>query len=176
MQPDEAAQTVECLYETWYSRLLGYTAGLVPQLSSAEEIVQDTFFDLYKALRVGQKVEYPKAWTMCVARRKASQRLGEEFGSDQPHEAIESAEPVGEWADEVEAAIDCERVRHQLHVLSRREYEVLMLRLEPMKYRQIAASLGISINTVNVLLARALEKLQRVNGIEPATRTARRAK
>jgi DNA-binding CsgD family transcriptional regulator len=47
-----------------------------------------------------------------------------------------------------------------LHVLTRREGEVLLLRLESLKYREIADQLGISINSVNTLLSRALKKLQ----------------
>jgi RNA polymerase sigma-70 factor (ECF subfamily) len=161
MTRDEAAQFVDELHDAWHTRLLGYATQLVPQRSSAEEIVQEVFFELYKALRAGQTVEYPKAWTMCVARRKASQRMGEEFRTEQPHEDLDAIEPSGEWARGVEAAIDCERVRACMHSLTPREYEALTLRLEPMKYREIAAALGISINSVNVLLSRALEKLQR---------------
>jgi RNA polymerase sigma-70 factor (ECF subfamily) len=161
MTRDQAARFVDELYDFWYPRLLGYATRLAPMRSSAEEVVQEAFFDLYKALRAGQKVEYPKAWTMCVVRRKMSQRLGEEFGADQAHEAIESAEPWGEWVHAVEEAVDCERVRARLGLLSPREHEVLMLRLESMRYREIAEALGISINSVNTLLARALEKLQR---------------
>ena len=51
-------------------------------------------------------------------------------------------------------------VRNLLSVLSPREEEVLLLRLEALKYREIAEQLGIGINSVNTLLARALRKLQ----------------
>jgi DNA-binding CsgD family transcriptional regulator len=47
-----------------------------------------------------------------------------------------------------------------LSVLTSREQEVVMLRMEDMKYREIACALGISRNSVNTLLARALRKLQ----------------
>jgi RNA polymerase sigma-70 factor (ECF subfamily) len=175
MTRDQAAQFVDELYDSWYARLLGYAIRLARMRSSAEEVVQEVFFDLYKALRAGQKVEYPKAWTMCVVRRKLSQRLGESFGADQPHEDIATAEPAGEWAHAVEEAVDCERVRARLGLLSPREHEVLMLRLESMRYREIAEALGISINSVNTLLARALEKLQRAMKA-PRAATAREGK
>ena len=51
-------------------------------------------------------------------------------------------------------------IRNLLSVLSPREEEVLLLRLEALKYREIAEQLGISMNSVNTLLARALRKLQ----------------
>ena len=51
-------------------------------------------------------------------------------------------------------------IRDLLSVLSPREEEVLLLRLDALKYREIADQLGISMNSVNALLARALRKLQ----------------
>jgi len=51
-------------------------------------------------------------------------------------------------------------IRSLLSVLSPREEEVLLLRLEALKYREIAEQLGISMNSVNTLLARALRKLE----------------
>ena len=54
-----------------------------------------------------------------------------------------------------------------LCLLSRREEEVLLLRLEAMKYREIADQLGISMNSVNTILARALQKLKKVAAQNP---------
>jgi RNA polymerase sigma factor (sigma-70 family) len=51
-------------------------------------------------------------------------------------------------------------IRSLLSVLSPREEEVLLLRLEALKYREIAEQLGISMHSVNTLLARALRKLE----------------
>lgn len=45
-------------------------------------------------------------------------------------------------------------------VLSKREEEVLMLRLSSLKYREIGEELGITTRAVSTLLARALAKLQ----------------
>ena len=52
-------------------------------------------------------------------------------------------------------------IQNLLRLLSPREQEPLLLRLEAMKYREIADRLGISVNSVNSLLARALQKLQK---------------
>jgi CheY-like chemotaxis protein len=47
-----------------------------------------------------------------------------------------------------------------LSILSSREEEVLLLRLQSLKYSEIAGQLGISVKTVGVLLTRALRKLE----------------
>ena len=56
------------------------------------------------------------------------------------------------------------RIREQI---TRREEEVLLLRLKALKYRRIAAQLGISPNSVKTLLARALRKMQRASSMDP---------
>jgi len=43
---------------------------------------------------------------------------------------------------------------------------VLLLRLEALKYREIAEQLGISMNSVNTLLARALRKLEDATALQ----------
>jgi RNA polymerase sigma-70 factor (ECF subfamily) len=170
MNRDKAAEFVDALFDAWYPSLLRYTCGLVKQRATAEEIVQETFLDLYRALRAGNHIEYPKAWSMCVARRKAMDVSRQPFGSERLHETLESPELAGDWVAAAELTIDCDRVRAHMDLLSVREQEVLLLRLESMKYREIAAALGISINSVNTLLARALTKLQ--TALAPAARRA----
>src|SRR4029079_11069927 len=123
---EQAATVVDALFDTWYAQLLRYTIRLVRQKSTAEEVVQDTFLDFYKTLRAGSEVQYPKAWTMCVVRRKIFERRQEPFGIDQEHEALDGAAALtGDGSDEVVLAIDCERLRQHLNNLSVREEEVL---------------------------------------------------
>ena len=161
MNQEHATALVDELFESWYPHLVRYATRLTGQRPSAEEIVQDTFLDLYKSLRGGQSVAHPKAWTMAVVRHKAFDRRREPFGVDQQHEPLDGEHGANsDWCNELHTAIDCQRVRSHLSLLSVREEEVLMLRLQSMKYREIAESLGISINSVNTLLARALEKMQ----------------
>jgi RNA polymerase sigma factor (sigma-70 family) len=74
-----------------------------------------------------------------------------------PHESLDDLEIAGEATTELSGFGD---IRSLLSLLSPREEEVLLLRLEALKYREIAEQLGISMNSVNTLLARALRKLQ----------------
>lgn len=49
-----------------------------------------------------------------------------------------------------------------LSVLTCRQAEILQMRAKPMRYAEIAEFLGISVNTVKTLLARAIRKMQEV--------------
>lgn len=75
------------------------------------------------------------------------------------YEPLDELEIADKTVNELPDMLD---IRRLLSVLTPREEEVLLLRLEALKYREIADQLGISVNSVNTLLARALRKLQQV--------------
>lgn len=119
----------------------------------AEDLAQETFCELYKSLRSGRTIDYPKAWTLCVLKREMNRRLKDRSLYDPLNELDFAGGPT----PGISAVDDLQSL---FHVLTHREGEVLLLRLESLKYREIADQLGISINSVNTLLSRALKKLQ----------------
>ena len=156
-----ANQLVTSLYETHYAILVRFGARYLGTLDSAEDVVQEAFTDLYEALRSGAEIANAPAWATCVVRRKIFKRHEKASVRIKPLqdidcEQLEALSP-GEAADYERWDHD---VRDLFHVLSRREEEVIVLRLSGMKYREIADELGVSPNSVNVFLARALRKLQ----------------
>jgi RNA polymerase sigma factor (sigma-70 family) len=67
-----------------------------------------------------------------------------------------------EWEDD--------RLTPLLVVVSAREEEVLLLRVQGLEYRQIAAALEISTNSVKTLLARGIRKMKQASGGGPPAR------
>ncbi len=157
MDREEASRLVTMLFDRWYSFLVRYATRSTGSFELAEDLAQDTFMQLYKALREGKTIEHPKAWTLCVLRRSLS-RVTRIMSRDreliEPFNEAELSRKVGP------EALSGDQIRHFLAVLTPREEEVLLLRLEALKYREIADQLGISMNSVNTLLSRALRKLQ----------------
>jgi RNA polymerase sigma-70 factor (ECF subfamily) len=151
----EATELVAALFDRCYTQLVRYAVRSVTEHDLAEDLVQDAFMHLYGALRSGKCIHYPKAWAMCVLRRAINRYVQERFD----HEQLEDYENI-RTSDHESACLSI--IADYLCVLSRREEEVLLLRLEAMKYREIADQLGISMNSVNTFLARALQKLKKV--------------
>jgi RNA polymerase sigma factor (sigma-70 family) len=154
MDETDATILVTGLFDRWYTQLIRYVVGVTGSSNFAEDLVQDVFMQLYQILRSGKEIEHPKAWTLCVLRRAVLRQMQEGSRFEQ--------------LDEVEIAYNCLNdgtdasvVQNLLRLLSPREQEVLLLRLEAMKYREIADRLGISMTSVNTLLARALQKLRK---------------
>jgi RNA polymerase sigma factor (sigma-70 family) len=151
----DATELVTALFDRWYISLVRYALRTTASYEFAEDLAQDAFMQLYRALRAGKEIEHPKAWTICVLRRAMNRQMKDRGLYEQLEEA--HLQMPGEAAIEVSRLAE---IRSLTSVLSPREEEVLLLRLETFKYREIADQLGISITSVDNLLARALRKLQ----------------
>ncbi len=153
MNESDATVLVTALYDRWYMLLVRYALRATANYELAEDLAQDAFMQLYQALRAGKEIQHPKAWAMCILRRNMSRQMQDR----NLHDQLDEMDIPGESATEMSKLVE---IRGLLSVLSPREEEVLLLRLEALKYREIAEHLGISMNSVNTLLARALRKLQ----------------
>ncbi len=158
---EKAKNMVSGLYSEWYSPLRRYAFRAVGSMEAAEDAVQDTFLELYRALLEGKVVTNPRGWTLCVVRRRiVDQRRREERHGGAFFPLSAASAVVKESAEALPSEWDDYRLTRLLSVLSRREEEVLLLRSGGMKYRQIAIQLKISINSVKTLLARSIRKMR----------------
>jgi RNA polymerase sigma factor (sigma-70 family) len=158
----EATELVAALFDRCYTQLVRYAVRSVTSHDLAEDLVQDVFIQLYGALRSGKCIHHPKAWAMCVLRRAVYRHVRERFD----YEQLEDYEYIP-TSDHESACLSL--IAEYFCVLSRREEEVLLLRPEAMKYREIADQLGISMNSVNTILARALQKFKKIAAGNAAT-------
>jgi RNA polymerase sigma factor (sigma-70 family) len=156
MNRQQASDLVTSLFESWYPALVRYAYSLTGSSAVAQDAVQQSFMALYRALVQGQQIAYPKAWTLCVLRREIAASW-EESADTEPLDDLD-----GYTLAHMDPEIYGEDIPKLLSCLTPREQEVLMLRMEAYKYREIAESLGISPNSVNTLLSRAITKLQKL--------------
>ncbi len=124
----------------------------------AEDLTQETFLHLVRAVRRGDAPDNLKGWLFQVAHNllidwqrgcmRAPTR-DDLAGADM----IDAAQGTDE-------AMACrQRLEHFLARLSPGERRCIELRLEGLRYREIAGTLGIRVPTVQTLLARAVKKL-----------------
>ena len=156
MTQEEATKLVSSLFDSWYAVLVRYAYHLTNHTGLAQDAVQDSFMHLYRALELGKEIHNPKAWMLCVVRREIGKQL-RDYGSREV--SFDGYNCAGQLGDRPDRSLEYDDVVKILSRLSPREQEVILLRMESLKYREIASELGISINTVTTLLARALRKL-----------------
>jgi len=156
MTQEEATQLVSSLFDSWYAMLVRYAYHLTNHTALAQDAVQDSFMHLYRALELGKEIHNPKAWMLCVVRREIGKQV-RNYGSREV--SFDGHHFAGPRADQPDRSLQYDDVVKILSQLSPREQEVILLRMESLKYREIAYELGISINSVTTLIARALRKL-----------------
>jgi RNA polymerase sigma-70 factor (ECF subfamily) len=152
------------IYEKYKNDLMVLAVALLNDTSAAEDVVHDVFVSFVQALDDFQLTGTLKGYlATCVANRARNvNRLR------QSHTVtLDEAEPIGADSNEPFQSIACNEELHQLSramaELPYRQRETVMLHLRAgMKFRQIAKSQGISVNTAKSRYRYGIDKLRSV--------------
>lgn len=145
------------LYRDLSSGLLQYALTITQDRGLAEDSLQECFLRYFLVRRQGAIIRSERAWLCRVLRNllvDARRREGNFLAGSAAEGPDAGRGP--EW--EAERA---EFLRLLGPRLTSREWECLRLRLEGLRYREIAELLNIRIGTVGAILARALKKAQK---------------
>jgi RNA polymerase sigma-70 factor (sigma-E family) len=159
-EPDEPDDLVSGLFRTHGLALVRVATLLLGDQQSAEDVVQDAFFGLYRGLPGmrdrSKALPYLRASVINGSRsvlRARKRALTRRVPHDPPVWSAESAAMAGEDRKALLAAVA---------TLPRRAREVLALRYYlDLTDHEIAAALGVSRATVSSTASRALAKLAR---------------
>ena len=158
-------QQVTELFETLRMPVYQYLMAVFGDAAEAEDLTQDAFLQLYKALRQGQTIRNVRFWIFRVAHNLAINR--------RKHNQFIAPLDADSWK-EIERRLQdktpnpeqtillrerYERIYEGLKRLSIQERQSLNLRAEGFKYKEIAEIMSITIPTVNEFLRRAIRKL-----------------
>jgi RNA polymerase sigma-70 factor (ECF subfamily) len=156
-------QQVEDLYVALREGLCRYLISCGLDTARAQETTQDAFLRLYKTLREGGVVEDPRSWVFRVAHNLAAdllrqQRRRWELEENAASGAVDSARNAEENLIERQQA---ESFRRTVESLPPRQRQCLQLRIQGLKYREIAGVMQVDISTVGELLGRAVRRLRK---------------
>ena len=157
-------------FEQWSGPIYEYLVIVFGHPPEAEEVVQETFLQLYKSLQAGQTIHNTRGWLFRVAHNLAiNQRKHEKFYDpldDAAWDAIARALP--DRAPDPEQRLlrheKFARIHAAMKKLSMQERQCLQLRAEGFRYREIGEVLGINTKTVYEYLRRAVQKLKKEQG------------
>lgn len=142
-----------------YVRSFGIEAG------DCEDVVQETFLALFRHLLRGGGRSNLRGWIFRVARNLALKQR------ERQRRKVPFAVPGGRVPDRIDSASSPEerlladQRQAQLHAVVRalpdRSRRCLQLRVEGLRYREIAGALGVSVGTVANALAHAATRVRR---------------
>lgn len=150
------------LFRKYYSPLLYYAAGITGSLDTAEDIIQDLFFVIWRDRSKLNIFISAKSYLYRAVRNRAQQamqRKGRETGLSQTGNNMDIPDPnaSGDMEyKELEGII----ALSMASMPRRRALIFRMHRFEEMKYKEIAKKLSLSVKTVEAEMTKALKLLK----------------
>ncbi len=159
----DATDAFEALFRAHYAGLCSFVVGYLHSEDEARDIVHDLFLALLEKHEAGGPASYTSAYLYSAARNRALKRLRHHrVVTRWQEQAADSGTPQVEAADHTlrfnEAAEAAEAAIAQLPDRCREVF--LLSRRQHMTYAEIAATLDLSVKTVEVQMWRALKKLR----------------
>jgi len=158
---DEVAQLFLEMREGVYRYVL--SLGLYPP--QAQEATQEVFLRLYAALKRDEPIQNRRAWVIRVAHNHGL-RVREQQSSSAPFSPDVEARLADPELNPEQGLLERERLvrfHRAVESLSEQQRRCLHLRLEGLRYPDIAAVLGISASAVGEFLRRAIVRLKKVS-------------
>lgn len=161
-----AGERAAALFETHREKIYGFLVGQGLDPAEAQELTQDAFFRLFVALRKGSEIESEQAWLFRVASKLAVdywRREGRPMWVElDSMPAIADSLRSHELTPEAAAlrAQKLKRVAGTMACLPKEQKISIHLRMQGLRYREIAQILNVSVSTVSSLLSAAVERLR----------------
>ena len=153
------------LFDQFRDPLLRYLEGFGLALADAEDVIQEVFLSLFQHLRGGKSRENLRAWLFRVAHNLAlklryrSQRDLDARAGRGTEDLAMDPNPTPE--DQFVNSQTQRRMQAVVEALAELDRRCLCLRAEGLRYREIAATLDISLGSVSVSLSRSLARIAR---------------
>lgn len=145
------------LYRRHATHVYRYAYGMLRNRADAEDVVQTTFLNAFRALERGEKPRAPLNWLIKIAHNVCLQRF--RTAARRPQEVELDYDVADEVAEDDRPAAD--DIRRALGHLAFNQRAAIVLReIEGRSYAEIADVLGMSTTAVETLIFRARRALR----------------
>lgn len=168
-KPSEIECEVMELFDRFRDPLLRYALSLGISVHDGEEVIQEVFLSLFRHLQLGKSRQNLRGWLFRVTHNLA---LKQRYANQKSRDRVEFEEGVAERQSDpspnpeehLSSAQRQYRLLAVVDALPETDQSCLKLRAEGLRYREIAAVLGISLGAVSISLTRSLARLARADG------------
>lgn len=148
---------VGLLYSLTKSAVYGFSLSILKNRQDSEDILQETYIQLYKSAGKYQSRGKPMAWILTIAKNLSLMKLR----TQKDNVDIDEAFDIGDCSFET-TAIDKLVLNTALNALDAQERQIVMLHsLTGLKHREIAEILELTLSTVLSKYNRAIKKLKK---------------
>ena len=174
------------LYDRYYRRLLAFFLKLGYSRDESRDLIQETFFRVYRSIESFKGTARFSSWLLRIARNVSSNEIRSRraIKRDVPEVSLEALAETAPGAvegsmnqglnnpglvlDHLISEEQASRVRQAIDGLTPRQRECLRLQVEQeLSMREIADVLGIAIGTAKATLHQVRSKLERILREDP---------
>jgi RNA polymerase sigma-70 factor (ECF subfamily) len=158
-------EQIQQIFEALRIPVYQYLLSVFGEPAEAEDLTQDSFLQLYKALLKGQEIENVRFWVFRTAHNLAiNKRKHQQFVSTMLVDSLAEMENlIPDNGLNPEQAVlrkeKFERLFDGLKRLTLNERQCLYLRSEGFRYKEIAEIMNVGVPTVGEYLRRSIRKL-----------------
>lgn len=154
---DAFRQLYDLTYKPLYAFLLSYTLNR----EDAQDLLQDTYIQVYKNCHLYREQGNPMAWMMKIAKNLFLMKRRQDKGPEASFEDMENEVGFGDISN-IEDRIVLEKMFEQLSTEDRNL--IIMHDIGGLKHREIAKLLDMPLGTVMARYHRGIRKLQKEFG------------
>ncbi|MDY4970967.1 MAG: RNA polymerase sigma factor [Lachnospiraceae bacterium] len=152
-------ESLALLYEKTHAAIYGFALSILKNTQDAEDVVHDTYIQIWKAAKNYKPAGKPLAWIFTITRNLARMRIREQSRTisltPEDWQSIFADNPVMDHEDRMIMEL-------LLGILSDEERQIVILHaVTGMKHREIAALLHLGLSTVLSKYNRAIKKLRK---------------
>ena len=164
----ECEEEVIHLFDLFRNPLLRYVISLGLSRHDGEEIIQEVFLALFCHLRMERSRQNLRGWIFRVAhnlalKRRAANKKAQMMLDSDDALTLRQADTAPNPEQLAASNQRWQRMQAVLRALPEQDRFCLYLRAEGLRYREIAATLGISLGAVSIALARSLARMKPVD-------------
>lgn len=167
---DHDERALAALYDATFSRVFGLVQRMLRNAALAEEVVEDTYFQVWRqALRFDPVRGKPLTWLLAMARSRAIDALRREARFQHDELADDEAAAAAGAAPPVDELLDLARHRSELHQALMRlgaqpRQLVSLAFFRGLSHEEIAEQTRLPLGTVKSQIRRALLSLRQLLG------------
>lgn len=152
---------MENMFRNYYRPLNLYALHYLHDIDAAEDIVQECFAQIWEKLNAGAEISDPKAYLYSMVRNRCLDCFRNEAYAEERLRPSEVEETLSDEACRERSELEA-RLWTAVDALPEKCREALLLsKRDGLKYREIAERMGISVNTVENHIAKALKMLRK---------------
>ncbi len=159
-------RSFETLFRRYYERLCLYVIGIVGNSDTAEEIVQQLFYTLWKDRADLRIVLSVKSYLYGAVRNQSLQYIEHLHVRERYRTAMSEKTPESGSYDTPQDILEYKELEQRLEAAieklpQRRRHIFRMNRFEGKKYEQIAREMSLSVKTIEAEMSKALQTLKK---------------